>query len=72
MHSSLHTSQLACKRTLTVSPAALLVPIAQALVALPLGFAWSLAERSRGATAVLAIVGLTEAFLVLRALQVWQ
>ncbi len=43
-----------------------------ALVALPLGFAWSLAERSRGATAVLAIVGLTEAFLVLRALQVWQ
>ncbi len=42
------------------------------LVALPLGFAWSLAERSRGATAVLAVVGLTEAFLVLRALQIWQ
>ena len=43
-----------------------------ALVAFPLGFAWSLTERSRGATTVLAVVGLTEAFLVLRALQVWQ
>ncbi len=42
-----------------------------ALVMLPLGFAWSLAERSRGATAVLAVAGLTEAFVVLRALQVW-
>jgi hypothetical protein len=42
-----------------------------ALVVLPLGFAWSLAERSRGATAVLAVVGFTEAFLVLRALQIW-
>lgn len=43
-----------------------------ALVALPMGFAWSLAERSRGSTAVLMVVGLTEAFLVVRALQVWQ
>jgi hypothetical protein len=42
-----------------------------ALVVLPLGFAWSLGERSRGATAVLAVVGLTEAFLVARALQIW-
>ena len=42
-----------------------------ALVVLPLGFAWSLAERSRGATAVLAVVGVTEAFLVLRATQIW-
>ncbi len=42
-----------------------------ALVLLPMGFAWSLAERSRGATAVLAVAGLTEAFVVLRALQVW-
>ena len=42
-----------------------------ALVVLPIGFVWSLAERSRGATAVLAVVGLTEAFLVLRALQIW-
>jgi hypothetical protein len=42
-----------------------------ALVLLPIGFAWSLAERSRGATAVLAVAGLTEAFVVVRALQVW-
>ena len=42
-----------------------------ALVLLPLGFAWSLAERSRGATAVLAVAGLTEAFVVLRATQIW-
>ena len=42
-----------------------------ALVLLPIGFAWSLAERSRGATAGLAVAGLTEAFVVLRALQVW-
>lgn len=45
--------------------------LAAALVVLPIGFVWSLAERSRGATAVLAVVGLTEAFLVLRALQIW-
>ena len=41
------------------------------LVLLPLGFAWSLAERSRGATAVLAITGLAQAFVVVRAVQVW-
>ena len=41
------------------------------LVLLPIGFVWSLAERSRGATAVLAVVGLTQAFVVVRALQVW-
>lgn len=41
------------------------------LVVLPIGFAWSLAERSRGATSVLAVVGVTEAFVVVRALQVW-
>ncbi len=41
------------------------------LVLLPLGFAWSLAERSRGATAVLAVSGLAQAFVVVRALQVW-
>jgi hypothetical protein len=41
------------------------------LVLLPVGFAWSLVERSRGATAVLAVAGLTEAFVVVRALQVW-
>ena len=42
-----------------------------ALLLLPAGFVWSLAERSRGATAVLAVAGFTEAFVVLRALQVW-
>lgn len=41
------------------------------LVLLPIGFVWSLAERSRGATAVLAVVGLTQAFVVVRALQLW-
>ena len=41
------------------------------LVLLPIGFLWSLTERSRGATAVLAVVGLTQAFVVVRALQVW-
>ena len=42
------------------------------LVLLPIGFVWSLAERSRGATAVLMIAGLAQAFVVVRALQVWQ
>ena len=42
-----------------------------ALVVLPIGFVWSLAERSRGATAVLAVAGLTEAFLIVRTLQIW-
>lgn len=41
------------------------------LVLLPIGFVWSLAERSRGATAVLAVTGLTQAFVIVRALQVW-
>lgn len=40
-------------------------------VLLPLAFFWSLAERSRGATAVIAVAGFTVAFLVLRAGQVW-
>lgn len=46
--------------------------LAAGLVLLPLGFLWSLAERSRGATAVLMVAGLTQAFVVVRALQVWQ
>jgi hypothetical protein len=41
------------------------------LFLLPFGFVWSLAERSRGATAVLAIAGLAQAFVVVRVLQVW-
>ena len=40
-----------------------------ALLVLPLGVLWSLAERSRGATAVLIVAGLTMAFLVVRAMQ---
>ncbi|MBC2932031.1 hypothetical protein [Nocardioides sp. zg-1228] len=41
------------------------------LVLLPIGFAWSLAERSRGATAVLMIAALAQAFIVVRAVAVW-
>ena len=41
------------------------------LLLLPIGFAWSLAERSRGATAVLAVAAFTAAFMVIRAEQVW-
>ena len=41
------------------------------LALLPIGFVWSLAERSRGATAVLAVVGLTQAFVIVRTLQIW-
>ena len=41
------------------------------LVLLPIGFLWSLAERSRGATAVLLVAGLAQAFVVVRTLQVW-
>jgi len=41
------------------------------LLLLPIGFVWSLAERSRGATAVLMVAGLAQAFVVVRILQVW-
>lgn len=41
------------------------------LLVLPAGVLWSLGERSRGGTAVLAVAGLTTAFLVLRLLQIW-
>ena len=41
------------------------------LLLLPMGFVWSLAERGRGATAVLAVAGLAQAFVVLRVMQVW-
>ena len=36
---------------------------------LPVGVLWSLAERSRGATAVLIVAALTNAFLVVRVVQ---
>jgi hypothetical protein len=41
------------------------------LIVLPAGVLWSLGERSRGGTAVLAVAGFTTAFLVLRLLQIW-
>ena len=41
------------------------------LLLLPAGFVWSLAERSRGATAVLLVAGLAQAFVIVRVLQVW-
>ncbi|NYE36407.1 hypothetical protein F4692_001540 [Nocardioides cavernae] len=41
------------------------------LVLLPAGFVWSLAEQSRGATAVLLVAGLAQAFVVVRVMQVW-
>jgi hypothetical protein len=41
------------------------------LVLLPIGFVWSLAERSRGATAVLMVAGLAQAFVMLRVMAVW-
>ncbi len=41
------------------------------LVLLPSGFVWSLAERSRGATAVLMVAGLAQAFVILRVMAVW-
>lgn len=41
------------------------------LLVLPAGLLWSLAERGRGATAVLLVAALTVAFLVLRLGQIW-
>lgn len=41
-----------------------------ALLVLPAGVAWSLAERGRGATAVLVLAALTVGFLVLRLEQI--
>ncbi len=42
-----------------------------ALVVLPIGALWSLAERSRSGTAVLIVAALTAAFLVVRLQQIW-
>jgi hypothetical protein len=42
-----------------------------ALVVLPVGALWSLAERSRSGTAVLIVALLTVAFLVVRLTQIW-
>ena len=42
-----------------------------ALLVLPVGALWSLAERSRSGTAVLLVAALTAAFLVVRLTQIW-
>lgn len=42
-----------------------------ALVLLPVGVAWGIADRSRWGNGVLAIASATEAVLVLRLLQIW-
>jgi hypothetical protein len=42
-----------------------------AVLIVPIGFAWALGERSRGSMAAFALVCLTHAFLVVRAMQVW-
>lgn len=41
------------------------------LMILPIGFVWSLSERSRGATSVLAVAALTVGFMVVRAIAIW-
>lgn len=42
-----------------------------ALLPVPIGGAWSLAERSRASTLVLVVVGLSLAVMVARMLQMW-
>jgi hypothetical protein len=42
-----------------------------ALLVLPAGVVWSLSERSRGATSVLVVAGVTVAFLIVRLGQVY-
>lgn len=51
------------------SPVTFIGYLLAAVVVLPLGVLWSLAERSRGATAVLIVAAVTVAFLVLRVVQ---
>lgn len=51
------------------SPVTFVGYLLAALLVLPIGVLWSLAERSRGATAVLIVAGLTTAFLVVRVVQ---
>ncbi len=42
-----------------------------ALLLVPVGAAWSLAERSRSSTLVLVVVGLALAVMIARMLQLW-
>ena len=51
------------------SPVTFIGYLVAVLVVLPIGVLWSLAERSRGATAVLIVAALTTAFLVVRVVQ---
>ena len=51
------------------SPVTFIGYLIAALIVLPIGVLWSLAERSRGATAVLIVAALTAAFLVVRVMQ---
>ena len=51
------------------SPVTFIGYLLAALLVLPLGVLWSLAERSRGATSVVIVAALTMAFLVVRVAQ---
>ena len=51
------------------SPVTFIGYLLAALLVLPIGVLWSLAERSRGATAVVIVAALTMAFLVVRVAQ---
>lgn len=51
------------------SPVTFVGYLLAAVLVLPLGVLWSLAERSRGATAVVIVTAVTCAFLVVRVLQ---
>lgn len=51
------------------SPVTFVGYLIAALLVLPIGVLWSLAERSRGATAVLIVAAVTTAFLVVRVVQ---
>jgi hypothetical protein len=51
------------------SPVTFVGYLLAALVVLPLGVLWSLAERSRGATAVIIVAAVTTAFLAVRVVQ---
>ena len=51
------------------SPVTFVGYLLAALLVLPVGVLWSLAERSRGATAVVIVAALTTAFLVVRLVQ---
>ena len=51
------------------SPVTFIGYLVAVLLVLPVGVLWSLAERSRGATAVLIVAALTTAFLVVRVVQ---